>query len=74
MALVTFALTQLCVALVNSQKDITGGPVGLVGVPDLQIGGFVFGADPESYFYAAEVLLIVSTLFLRWLVHLGFRP
>ena len=28
-ALVTFALTQLCVALINSQKELTGGPVGL---------------------------------------------
>ena len=68
-ALVTFALTQLCVALVNSQKDITGGPVGLVGLPDLAIGGYVFGNHPEAYFYTAEALLILSTLFLRWLVH-----
>jgi branched-chain amino acid transport system permease protein len=71
-ALVTFALTQLCVALVNSQKDITGGPVGLVGLPDLAIGGYVFGNHPESYFYTAEALLLLSTLFLRWLVTSDF--
>ena len=71
-ALVTFALTQLCVALVNSQKDITGGPVGLVGLPDLAIGGYVFGSHPEAYFYTAEALLILSTLFLRWLVTSDF--
>lgn len=71
-ALVTFALTQLCVALINSQKDLTGGPVGLVGIPDLQIGDFVFGNDPRSYFYAAEILLIASTLALRWLATSSF--
>jgi branched-chain amino acid transport system permease protein len=71
-ALVTFALTQLCVALVNSQKDLTGGAVGLVGVPDLRIGAFVFGVDPKAYFYAAEILLIASTLFMRWLVASDF--
>jgi branched-chain amino acid transport system permease protein len=64
-ALVTFALTQLCVALINSQKDLTGGPVGLVGIPDLQIGDFAFGGDNRSYFYAAEILLILSTIALR---------
>jgi len=71
-ALVTFALTQLCVALINSQKAITGGPVGLIGVPDLQIGKFSFGSDPRSYFYAAEFLLIASTLALRALVTSNF--
>lgn len=71
-ALVTFALTQLCVALINSQKDITGGPVGLIGVPDLQIGSFAFGSDPRAYFYAAECLLIASTVGLRWLVSSNF--
>jgi branched-chain amino acid transport system permease protein len=71
-ALVTFALVQLCVALINSQKAITGGTVGLVGVPDLHIGGFFFGSDPRSYFYAAEILLITSTVFLRTLVGSNF--
>ncbi len=71
-ALVTFALTQLCVALINSQKDLTGGPVGLVGIPDLQIGDFAFGTDNRSYFYAAEILLIVSTVALRLMATSSF--
>ncbi|HWJ72271.1 MAG TPA: branched-chain amino acid ABC transporter permease [Kaistia sp.] len=72
-ALVTFALTQLCVALINSAKDITGGPVGLIGVPDLEIRGFELGSEPHAYFYAAEVLLILSTIAMRWLAtsHFG---
>jgi branched-chain amino acid transport system permease protein len=71
-ALVTFAVTQLCVALINSQKDITGGPIGLLGVPDLQIGQFAFGSDPRTYFYAAEFLLIASTIALRSMVKSNF--
>ena len=71
-ALVTFAVTQLCVALINSQKDITGGPVGLIGVPDLQIGSFAFGSDARAYFYAAEILLLASTIGLRLLVGSNF--
>ncbi len=71
-ALVTFAVTQLCVALINSQKDITGGPVGLIGVPDLQIGGFAFGSDPRAYFCSAEFLLIASTIAMRWLATSNF--
>jgi branched-chain amino acid transport system permease protein len=71
-ALVTFALTQLCVALINSQKAITGGPVGLIGVPDLQIGAFSFGSDARAYFYAAEFLLIASTIAMRALASSNF--
>ena len=71
-ALVTFALTQLCVAIVNSQKGITGGAVGLVGVPDLQVGSFTFGSDARAYFYLAEALLIISTVATRWLVRSDF--
>lgn len=71
-ALVTFALVQLCVALIISQKWLTGGAVGLVGVPDLQLFGYYLGLDPTNYFYLAEALLIASTLFLRWLVNSDF--
>jgi len=71
-ALVTFALTQLCVALVESQKGLTGGPMGLVGIPDLQIGTFMFGNDARSYFYLVEALLIVSTIVMRRLVSSDF--
>ncbi|SDB24960.1 branched-chain amino acid ABC transporter permease [Bauldia litoralis] len=71
-ALVTFAFVQLCVALIISQKWLTGGAVGLVGVPDLELFGFRFGSSAMSYFYLAEALLIGSTLFLRWLVRSDF--
>jgi len=71
-ALVTFAFVQLCVALIISQKWLTGGAVGLVGVPDLELFGFRFSSSGPSYLYLAEALLIGSTLFLRWLVKSDF--
>lgn len=71
-ALVTFAFVQLCVALIISQKWLTGGAVGLVGVPDLEFFGFRFGSDGRSYFYLAEALLLASTYFLRRLVKSDF--
>ena len=71
-ALVTFAFVQLCVALIISQKWLTGGAVGLVGVPDLQLFGFSLGSDGRSYFYLAEALLLASTYFLQYLVSSDF--
>lgn len=71
-ALVTFAFVQLCVALIISQRQLTGGAVGLVGVPDLAAFGFRFGSDHRSYVYLAGLLLLCSTLFLRWLVRSDF--
>ena len=71
-ALVTFAFVQLCVALILSQRHITGGAVGLVGVPDLEAFGITFGIDPRSYVYLAGAVLMLSTLFLRWLVRSDF--
>jgi branched-chain amino acid transport system permease protein len=71
-ALVTFAFVQLCVALIVSQKDWTGGAVGLVGVPDLQLGDVALGADPKNYVYLSAGLLLASTFFLRKLVASDF--
>ena len=71
-ALVTFALVQLIVAVILSQKAITGGAVGLVGVPDLEAFGFSFGSDARSYIWLVGATLALSTIFLRWLVRSDF--
>ena len=71
-ALVTFAFVQLCVALIISQKWLTGGAVGLVGVPELSLFGYRFSPSGPRYLYLAGALLIASTLFLRWLVKSDF--
>jgi branched-chain amino acid transport system permease protein len=67
-ALITFAFSQLTVALIVSQTTLTGGLAGLVSVPGLSIGGFAFHDNPASFFYLAGALLLASTLFLRRIV------
>ena len=71
-ALLTFAFTQLASALIVSQTSITGGVAGLVGVPGLSLGGIAFRENIDAYFYLVGVLLIASTIFLRWVVSSDF--
>lgn len=71
--LVTFAFGQLCLQIVLNQSDITGGNFGLVQIPPPTIGEFSF-RDGENlgYYYAALLLLVLSTLYLAWLVRSDF--
>ena len=71
--LVTFAFGQLCLHVVRSQGDITGGNRGLVLIPPISIGGYVFTAnDKIAYYYLALLLLVLATVFLRALVNSYF--
>lgn len=71
-ALLTFAFTQLMLALIVSQTAFTGGISGLVGVPGLSIGDYQFRQNPIAYFYFIGALLLVSTIFLRRVVTSDF--
>jgi branched-chain amino acid transport system permease protein len=71
-ALLTFAFTQLALALIVSQTAFTGGISGLVGVPGLSIGDYQFREHPSAYFYLIGVVLVVSTIFLRRVVTSDF--
>lgn len=67
--LVTFAFGQLCLQLVVSQGQLTGGTQGLVGIPALMAFGHDFGTDQKlAYYYTALALLVVSTVYLRTVV------
>jgi len=71
--LVTFAFSQLCLQIVRSQRDITGGAHGLMAVPPLSIGGYDFlSNDKLAYYYLILILLIISTIYLRKLVKSDF--
>jgi branched-chain amino acid transport system permease protein len=63
-ALISFAVTQLCLVLVISQRDITGGSMGLVGLPWLALGPLDLSSKRAS-FYVAAVLTIVSVAVMR---------
>ena len=71
-ALVTFAFAQLVFQVIISQRVITGGTSGLVGLPDLEVLGFDFGDSRPAYFYAAGLMLVLSTAFMRYLVNSDF--
>lgn len=71
--LVTFAFSQLAMQLVFSQSQITGGGEGMVRIPYLQIGDYSFIRDFKlGYYYVALGLLVLSTVFLRFLVQSPF--
>ncbi len=71
-ALLTFAFSQLASALIVSQTALTGGLAGLTGVPSLTLGALNFRDNIVAYLYLCGVLLLTSTLFLRWLVTSDF--
>ncbi|MEO1191560.1 MAG: branched-chain amino acid ABC transporter permease [Pseudomonadota bacterium] len=71
--LVTFAFSQLVLQLVVSQSDITGGMMGMVGLPPLSLPGYNVVRDGKfAYYYGAVILLLASTVYLRVLVKQPF--
>ncbi|WP_428926846.1 branched-chain amino acid ABC transporter permease [Marinibacterium sp. SX1] len=71
--LVTFAFGQLCMQIVLSQGDLTGGAEGLVRLPYLRIGDYAFIRDFRfAYYYVALGLLTVSVIALLALVRSPF--
>ncbi|MGB3246095.1 MAG: branched-chain amino acid ABC transporter permease [Sulfitobacter sp.] len=63
--LVTFAFGQLCLQIVLSQGDLTGGAEGLVRLPYLTIGDYKFIRDFKlGYYYVGLVILTLSVIML----------
>jgi branched-chain amino acid transport system permease protein len=62
--LVTFAFSQLCLQLVLSQSNFTGGAGGLVLIPALKIGDFNFGRDGGLGYYFAGLIGCAATVFI----------
>ncbi|MDO6588124.1 branched-chain amino acid ABC transporter permease [Salipiger sp. 1_MG-2023] len=71
--LVTFAFGQLCMQVVLSQGDLTGGAEGLVRLPYLRLGDYSFIRDFRfGYYYIALGLLTVSVASLMLLARSPF--
>jgi len=71
--LVTFAFSQLCLQIVLSQSQITGGAEGIVRIPALSLGDYRFHRDYNlAYYYTGLSLLTLSTIFLLVVVNSPF--
>ncbi len=64
LALATLGLAVITQGLATSLVDVTGGPSGLVGIPNLTIGPLTF-ADDTSNYYLVAVLCIAACWFSR---------
>ncbi|MGI3168586.1 branched-chain amino acid ABC transporter permease [Pseudooceanicola sp. C21-150M6] len=71
--LVTFAFGQLCLQIVLSQGDLTGGAEGLVRLPYLSIGDYKFIRDFKlAYYYVGLIILTLSTIAMLLVAHSPF--
>lgn len=61
--LVTFAFSQLCLQIVLSQGDITGGAGGIVRVPGLRLGDYNFARDQRLGYYYVSLILCITCIF-----------
>lgn len=67
LAMATLAFGEIVYICLNAAVDITGGPSGIAGIPQLQIGGFVFNTETR-YFYLVWTITILFFIFTRNLI------
>jgi branched-chain amino acid transport system permease protein len=66
-AIVSWGLAAVAVVVIISWSDVTGGPIGMIGVPRATISGLSL-SDPATYAQvsaAAVVVVLVALAFLR---------
>ncbi|MGD0612306.1 MAG: branched-chain amino acid ABC transporter permease [Anaerolineales bacterium] len=72
-ALVTFAFGELCLHIVVSFSQYTGGSQGLVLIPPITIGSYSFMQNQDlGYYYLAVALFLASTVFLALVIRSHF--
>ncbi len=71
MALATLAFGLLIDSCAVGFDDITGGPSGMVGIPDFEVAGFTFGT-PMAMYYLVLGLVVVILLAMAGAMRAGF--
>lgn len=71
LALATLAFGLLIESAAVGLESITGGPSGMVGIPALSVGPFVFSSQASMYYVVVAIIVIVSFL-LAGLTRSGF--
>jgi branched-chain amino acid transport system permease protein len=64
LALATLGLAVIVQGLATALVDLTGGPSGLVGIPNMTIGPLTFGDDTANY-YLVLVIALLGAWFAR---------
>ena len=67
LSLATLGLAVITASLANGLGDVTGGPSGLVGIPNIGIGSFVAVSDTANY-YVVLVVCVLGALFVSGLL------
>jgi len=71
--LITYGFSQLLYQFILSQRNLTGGSLGIDLIPDIYFGNYSFAQNGKiAYYFLAFFLLIASTLFLTKLVKSKF--
>ncbi len=60
--LATFAFQMIVFALLNNWTRITRGPLGISGIPNLQIGSWLLDSAPGFCLFAGVVVVLVFSL------------
>jgi branched-chain amino acid transport system permease protein len=62
LAMATLGLGIIVYIVLNETVDLTGGPSGLSGIPNLTLGGFVFDNDKMNYYLIWAFTLVTMLL------------
>lgn len=68
LALATLGLAVITESLANGLGDLTGGPSGLVGIPNIGIGPVVAETDTANY-YVVVTICVLCAWFVAGLLH-----
>ncbi len=62
LAMATLGFGIIVYILLNETVDLTGGPSGLSGIPNLSLGAFVFDSDKANYYLIWAFALVMMLL------------
>lgn len=65
LAMATLGVGVIANIAFNETVDLTGGPSGLSGIPNLSLGGFTFDSDLKNYYLVWSFALVVILLSLN---------
>lgn len=65
LAMATLGVGVIANIAFNETVDLTGGPSGLSGIPNLSVGGFIFDSDLKNYYLVWGFALVMVLLSLN---------